>query len=959
MTNIFNRTKNRIYEFDGRSEKNKRLDYFIAYTVAFAILCIAVYSFYWLSGKSFVNDTDGTTQHYNSFMYFGVWVREILRNLFSGNGFQVPVWNFGIGYGGDVITTLNYYAIGDPLNLLSIFVPAKYAVHLYNALVIVRLYLAGVAFSCFCFRMKCDRTSAFIGSIAYVFCGYSLFIGQFHPFFLNPMIYFPLLLIGAERILHREKPTLFIVMIFISAISNFYFFYMIVALAVIYVIFRFFMIYKERRLKNFAACFVKFLGYGVVGVMMSAIILLPILIVYTGDARSAISTLVYPLYEWDYYAKFFNYFIGGIQEVGGPYTFLGYVPVVLLSILLMFKKKKKHTALKIGFILLTLMLFIPFFGSFFNGFSYVTNRWVWAYSFLCAFILAIMWKELVNVTKGEAVFLTGASFIYVLICIILLEGNIRMRGAIFFTIFAICALLILAFTTLKRFSGKKIAIFLKSSLLCVMSFVSIFISAAIKYAPSEDNYIRFNHYTDDAYDILTKSKDIAVKEAMEDSGSDGQFSRMGLYGNYDLNSTLLTGMPSTQFYWSLGNGSISAFMKDLDLLRNLNFSYYNLDERAYLNALASVEYYVVKNGDQSATIPYGYEKIGTYFVNQEYVDKKYAEKENELGRKLTDKERSAVKDQYAKIYDVYKTDLTLPLGYTYSQYFMRDEFDGMPSEDRQEAMLSAVMLEDDAKNIGKAELKLTNGQKDYEIICAEGVKFKDGKFVASKSNASVTLRFKGDTNSETYFKIEGLYYSNKGKIDRNSSIDYPIYVKCGEVSKNLIYYTPVYKWYAGRHDFIVNMGYSEEEKDEITLTFKTTGEYAFDKISIVEQPMDNFQELIDERTEDILEDVEILTNAVKGKINLSADKFLCLSIPYSEGWTAYVDGQEVELKKANGMYMGMELEAGEHEIELKYMTPGLKAGALCSLVGIILIISISIYHRKRNKKILLDKEKEV
>ena len=59
------------------------------------------------------------------------------------------------------------------------------------------------------------------------------------------------------------------------------------------------------------------------------------------------------------------------------------------------------------------------------------------------------------------------------------------------------------------------------------------------------------------------------------------------------------------------------------------------------------------------------------------------------------------------------------------------------------------------------------------------------------------------------------------------------------------------------------------------------------------------------------------------------------------------------------MYMGMELEAGEHEIELKYMTPGLKAGALCSLVGIILIISISIYHRKRNKKILLDKEKEV
>ena len=31
-----------------------------------------------------------------------------------------------LGYGADVIATLNYYAIGDPLNLLYGFVPVKY-----------------------------------------------------------------------------------------------------------------------------------------------------------------------------------------------------------------------------------------------------------------------------------------------------------------------------------------------------------------------------------------------------------------------------------------------------------------------------------------------------------------------------------------------------------------------------------------------------------------------------------------------------------------------------------------------------------------------------------------------------------------------------------------------------------------------------------------------------------------
>lgn len=958
MSNIFSRTKNKIFEFDARSEKNKRIDFYIAYTIAFSILCLAVYSFYMISGKSFVEHIDGIGQHYNSLVYFGDWVREIIKNLFAGNGLQVPVWNFGIGYGGDVITTLNYYVIGDPLDLLSILVPAKYTVYLYNALVIVRLYLSGVAFSCFCFRMKRGRGSAFIGALSYVFCGYALFIGQFHPFFINPMIYFPLLLIGAERILHRERPTLFIVMIFISAVSNFYFFYMLVIFTILYVIFRFFMIYKENRVKNFAACFGKFLGYGVIGVMMSAITLLPILIAFTGDVRTAANIMVYPLYDWKYYANFINYFIGGIQEAG-PYTFLGYTPVVLLAVFLMFKKKKKNTALKIGFIMLTIMLFIPFFGSFFNGFGYVTNRFVWAYSFLCAFILATMWRELVNITKSEAIFLTGISFVYVLLCVIFSKGNVGMKGAVFLTIFTVCVLALLVLTVTKRFLHKNMAIYLRRGMMLLVTFVSIFTGAAIKYSLAGGGYINQCLYTDDVYDILTKTKDVAVKEAMKDSNDKGEFFRLGMSENYGLNTSLQSGVPSTQFYWSISNGNISAFMRELDLLRNPNFNYYNLDERAYLNALASVKYYTIEHDNQTAVIPYGYEKVGTYYVNEEYVEKKCAEKEKELGRELTDKERESVKKQHAEIYDVYKTDLTLPLGYTYSEYFTQEEYDAMSSEDKQEAMLNAVMLQDNAEKIKKSELKLNNNSKDYEITCGDNVRLEDGKFIVDKKFASVSIKFKGDANCETYFKIQGLTYRNKGKLIKDNGVDFPIQVKYADVKKDLIYYTPIHKWYAGRHDFIANMGYSEEAKDEIVLSFVNTGTYSFDDIQIIEQPMDNFADLIAERTEDILEDVKISTNTITGKIDLSENKFLCLSIPYSEGWTAYVDGQEVELKKANGMYMGMELEAGEHEIELKYMTPGLKAGALCSLVGIILIISISIYHRKRNKKILLDKEKEV
>jgi len=44
----------------------------------------------------------------------------------------LPQWNFSLGYGGDILTTLHYYVIGDPLDLLSIACPTRYAVYLYS-----------------------------------------------------------------------------------------------------------------------------------------------------------------------------------------------------------------------------------------------------------------------------------------------------------------------------------------------------------------------------------------------------------------------------------------------------------------------------------------------------------------------------------------------------------------------------------------------------------------------------------------------------------------------------------------------------------------------------------------------------------------------------------------------------------------------------------------------------------
>ena len=90
-----------------------------------------------------------------------------------------------------------------------------------------------------------------------------------------------------------------------------------------------------------------------------------------------------------------------------------------------------------------------------------------------------------------------------------------------------------------------------------------------------------------------------------------------------------------------------------------------------------------------------------------------------------------------------------------------------------------------------------------------------------------------------------------------------------------------------------------------------------------------------------------LWGGVTGTISVSTDKFLCLSIPYMKGWKAYVDGEEVTLYQANTAFMGVELPAGEHVVSLRYWIPGLTAGLIMSGIGVVCLIVIIVFSRRR------------
>ncbi len=66
-------------------------------------------------------------------------------------------------------------------------------------------------------------------------------------------------------------------------------------------------------------------------------------------------------------------------------------------------------------------------------------------------------------------------------------------------------------------------------------------------------------------------------------------------------------------------------------------------------------------------------------------------------------------------------------------------------------------------------------------------------------------------------------------------------------------------------------------------------------------------------------------------------EYLFLSLPYDQGYTAFVNGKEVPVLRVFDCWMAVPLSQGENQIELRYRPPGFVAGSLLSAAGCILL----------------------
>ncbi|MCI5727922.1 MAG: YfhO family protein [Clostridia bacterium] len=68
------------------------------------------------------------------------------------------------------------------------------------------------------------------------------------------------------------------------------------------------------------------------------------------------------------------------------------------------------------------------------------------------------------------------------------------------------------------------------------------------------------------------------------------------------------------------------------------------------------------------------------------------------------------------------------------------------------------------------------------------------------------------------------------------------------------------------------------------------------------------------------------------------ERLIFFSVPYEDGWSATVNGQEAPVEKVSVGFMAVRVPAGENHIVFTYTTPGLKTGALISAGSLVLLL---------------------
>lgn len=901
--------------FSSLSPKTKRrlpliyaffLPFFIC-LIAFA--CLGSYPF----GDRMILAHDGWHQYYP----FLVALRE---KLLTGGSLQYT-WDIAMGTG--YLSLFSYY-LASPLNLLCVLVPAKFMTEFFAFLTMVKISLASLFFAYF-LRMlfkKNDWTLCAF-SLMYAFCAWSA--GYYwNIMWLDVFALLPLLIAGTVSLIRDARFRLYVAALALSVWSNYYTaFFCCIFVALFF----------------FAYCICKpngFLGFlrrigraaigTVLGVGIAAVLLIPtmyamqhtysavggapaLLALNIAEGASGVAAEGQSTWElirvqtlpgvWDATKQVLTGLLDGTTATkmsGLPNIFSGMSAVVLGVYFLCCRKISLREKI---FSVLLLGFFVLSFifrtlDYYWHGMHF-PNMLPYRFSFLFSFVL---------ITMAYHAFTLLDEFKWWHLCIIVpLSLGIVVNGifqdvSLWQLLISVAVIAVVCVCMLLHRAGGRRRMVGK----CVLS-LTIALEMSLSFALGAANIgATVRSYYPKEGDSVGRLLEIAEQREF-DRGN--LFWRAETNDTYTLNEGALLGYRGISTFSSSANVNFNRFCGSLGLaswVGSNRFSYF--ESSPFTNLLCGVKY-ILDRSDTAREDSAFYEIVETDGKTSLVESKSYLS----LGF-MTD---SALSEFVAK-------------SNVYNPFYEQEEM----------FRLATGVEENLYRHLGYSEL----------VGASENVKFYLSGYTGTQYSFDTTGA-DGDTKLRVCYTLEsdGLVLMT-GNRPISGVETATIYCNDEKIGTRSVKLRALYRLGEFKAGDVIAVEY--------TIPEGKTGAISLD---VAVQNDEVLQAGIDALSDEIWALKEVSDTRISGTVDALSDGLFYTSIPYEPGWTAYVDGEKVELAQTydpqaedvalTDALIAFPLSAGKHTVTLEYEAPGLKLGAIISLSCAAAFAALCVLLRKK------------
>ncbi|KRL03229.1 hypothetical protein FC81_GL000232 [Liquorilactobacillus capillatus DSM 19910] len=843
-------------------------------------------------GKSSLLTVDLGQQYIDFFAFFRRTLLHDPSNFF---------YSFSKALGGGMLGEWAYYLMS-PFNLLLLFFPGKALTAGVLFLTLLKYGCAGLSFAFLLRKTQFQRGPLIpLFSTSYALMGWFI-ANQLNLLWLDAAIFLPLIIYGLIQLLTNGKSRLYIWLLGLMLIDNYYMGYMICLFLVFFFCWHETVYYQN--FKNVLKNLWHFCLHSLAAVGIAAVILVPTFFSLLDSKGQYTQQSISFKFEYQPLKMLSKFVIGSFNfeqmPSGYPNLFIG--SLALIGFLLYFLNNHFKLKERLASMILTVFLFFSLcfepLDLFWHGFQFPVwypYRFSFIVSFWMLFLAARSFKKMPLPSIGKlavAAVLYGSLLCYVLINI--KKFTFLSKETLFLTvIFALFITIILGIFAYSYPKHLKLA----ASLLLLVSIAELGTNAV--YSLNNLSYLTQLDYSQPATALAKNSRELKTL--------DSSLYRTGQVYSRTKNDGLANGLNSGSYFSSALEKSIPDFYGMMGNPDGDNYVTYS-NGTIVSDALLGMKYFITAKGAGEIT-------------SRQPLTPLTEKPDLRTYRSVT----SNVLTQ------TYRNSNALGLGYVANRKLKTlKDFSDNPINYQTQWLSAAVGATENTRYFQAVDFNEVIFQNVNQQVNLTDATLRRNDL---SKEAQVVFKFTPKTNNSYYLTLGPSLDSDNVSFFLNN--------------RQLNQYNTF------RHATIVNIA-NHSKGTEVILTAKFKKQLLWLNNFVLYQLNNKLaKQQIRRIKQQPVSFTQHSQRSLTAKVNVTRPhQLFATTIPYSKGWHVKINGRQVSTYKIQGTFLSFDLPHGKSRIQLSYWPPYFGIGLLISLVSLFgtFLVSWWIKPKRRRKK---------